>query len=235
MWVCILLSFIAFHINLTLLGSGKSTLANMLQQVLQDEYLTESDVFLEPIAEWNKNNLLYLALTCPRAYMFHLQTKIMTSLFKQRRVQTKTPISIYERSLWSAKNVFQSLYYDRDDLRKYEVETLDLLHDTLEKEKKHLSNPTVIIYIKLSPQECYERKCKRTDHCDKDVDEVTTLAQLQKLEEKYEKALETCNQKKILILDGTLDPLTLARGAANVLTTVFAKQFTNNNMNFSHE
>lgn len=196
----------------------------MLQQVLQDEYSIESDVFMEPITEWSKNNLLSLAIQSPRVFMFQLQTKIMTTLFKQRRIQSKSPVSIYERSLWSAKNVFQSLYYDNDELRKDQVETLDLLHDTLTKEKGHLSNPTVIIYIKVSPEECYRRKCKRTDYCNKDADDVTTLPQLVKLEEKYEKALETCNQKKVLILDGTLDPLTLARGAANILTTVFAKQ-----------
>ena len=218
-YICVLHNMV--NIFSFLLGSGKSTLANMLKEVLCNEYSIESDVFLEPIAEWSKNNLLSLALQCPRVYMFHLQTKIMTTFFNQRRVQTKTPVSIYERSLWSAKNVFQKLYYDEEELKKSEVETLDLLHDTLVKEKVHLSNPTVIIYIKLSPEECYRRKCIRTDYCDKDADEVTTLQQLHKLEEQYEEALKTCNQKKILMLDGTLDPLTLARGAANVLTSFF--------------
>ena len=208
-------------------GSGKSLFAKMLQKVLTEEYEIDSEVYHLPVFELSKNDLLKNAIECPLAYYFQLETKTVMSLFKQRRVQTK-PVSIYDGSLWSTRNVFRSLYSDdRKIISLDEFQTLDLLHEALSKEKPHLSNPTVIIYLEVPPKLCHERIWKRTeeDLCDKEEDRALSLARLMKIEEQYEKAFETCNAKKILRLDGTLEPLTLARAAANVLTSPAVKQF----------
>ena len=129
-------------------------------------------------------------------------------------------MSIYERSLHTAKNVFQSLYSDDGSLTPSEVETLDQLFKMFVNFKPHLNNSTRIIYIHLSPEECFDRVQKRINEnqsANIESDKGITKEDLEKIDKKYTEVLNTYNNKKLLILDGSLDQLTLARHAANFL------------------
>lgn len=191
-----------------------------LETVLKDEYSIESEIYPEPVEEWSRHNLLANAIQFPFAFLFELQIRIMTSLFKQRSKHHKKKITIFERSLHTAKNVFQSLYFDNASITSSEVETLNSLYDTFMKEKPHLDKSTNIIYINLSPKECLDRVQKRINENQSsniESDRGITEDYLQKLDKKYKEVMNTYNNKKLLILDGSLDPLTLAQHAASFL------------------
>ena len=89
----------------------------------------DCDIYPEPIEEWRKYNLLANAMCHPIAFLFELQIRIMTSLFNQRRDPSKKIVSIYERSLHSAKHVFQKLYSENDMINQSQEETLNKLYD----------------------------------------------------------------------------------------------------------
>ena len=84
------------------------------------------------------------------------------------------------------------------------------------KEKPQSDSSTTIIYIELSPEEC-KKRIEQRQNSDIESDRKIDVKYLEQLDRKYKEVMTTYNQKKILILDGKLDKLTLARTAANIL------------------
>ena len=179
----------------------------------------DCDIYPEPVEEWSKYNLLANAMRHPFAFLFELQIRIMTSLFSQRRDPSKQIFSIYERSLHSAKHVFQKVYSENNIINPSQEETLNKLYEIFLKERPQSDTSTTIIYIELSPEECKKRIEQRQYEQNSDIESDRKIDEkyLEQLDQKYKEVMSTYNKKKLVILDGKLDKLTLARTAANIL------------------
>ena len=80
------------------------------------------------------------------------QTHIMTTLNQQRSNPPDTQIRIYERSLQSAKYVFQSGLAEQGFPNEMECLILDNLHEVL---NKNMPITDRIIYLRADPNVAY--------------------------------------------------------------------------------
>ena len=136
------------------IGVGKSTLLRNLKEILEQSEFSTS-VFPEPTDSWEKTekgNLLLLFSNNQAKYAMATQTHIMTTLNQQRSNPPDTQIRIYERSLQSAKYVFQSGLAEQGFLNEMECLILDNLHEVL---NKNMPITDRIIYLRADPNVAY--------------------------------------------------------------------------------
>lgn len=145
------------------IACGKSTLLKSLSKL-------GHDVFQEPVSDWYFLPRYYES---PSRWCFALQIEILQSFSKS---ETNT---ITERSAFEAFKIFATHSYLEGDLIKKEYELI-----------KYLSGqhklPDKFVYIKLSPEQCYQRMKQRGRDCEENV----TLSYLTKLHKLYEKSIE---------------------------------------------
>ena len=132
------------------IGVGKSTLLRNLKEMFENGSELSTSIFPEPTERWENNeegNLLLLFSKNKSRYALATQTHIMTTLHQQRINPPNTDINIYERSLLSAKCVFQAGLSEQGYLNKMECLILDNLQEVL---AKNMPITDIIIYLTLS-------------------------------------------------------------------------------------
>ena len=163
------------------IGVGKSTLLRNLKEILEQSEFSTS-VFPEPTDSWEKTekgNLLLLFSNNQAKYAMATQTHIMTTLNQQRSNPPDTQIRIYERSLQSAKYVFQSGLAEQGFLNEMECLILDNLHEVL---NKNMPITDRIIYLRADPNVAYQRAKARNG----DSDRFLSMDYFQLLHTKHE-------------------------------------------------
>ena len=132
----------------------------------------------------------------PRKYAFSTQTHIITTLFQQRSCNPDTEIRIYERSLHSARNVFQEILLEQGYLDQMEYHILDNLHSVLEKDMPKING---IIYLKATPYLAFERCRQRND----DSDRLLEFKYFEMLHKKHERLIAKLinSGKQVLTID----------------------------------
>ena len=131
------------------IGVGKTTLLKKLTTLLQETFKIEVSSTPEPIKEWVETpsgNLLALFGSEPQKYAFLTQVLIMATMNYQRQIPPDSKVRIFERSIDSAKNIFQKTLEEKQHLNGLEVYTLEILHKTLQKSKPRTD---FIIYLKV--------------------------------------------------------------------------------------
>ena len=132
------------------IGAGKTTIISLVEKQLKDVIGKDIQVYPEPIADWEQTpegNLLDLFRLNPSKYGFVLQTLIMTTLLKHRQFVSVDTVNLFERSLDSAKLVFQKILESERALSPIHTYVLNQLFETM----KPIA-PTIhgIIYMKVS-------------------------------------------------------------------------------------
>ena len=180
-------------------ASGKNSLMKLIQKKLNTLNI-DCEVALEPVQTWNMEQLLENAARYPSVYMFQLQTLILCTLFQRQREPNKSRVTIFERSLETACEVFTKLHAQEKNLSEVEGRILHGLYLIFQKIKK-TPKPDLHFYLRCPPEECYRRVQTRNQS----GDSALTLDYIQKLDTQYEKYFSECliKNKNLIVFDSS--------------------------------
>lgn len=192
------------------IGSGKSTLLDNLRIHYQDNF---NVVFLkEPVDEWDKirdeNDITILKKFYgdQEKYSFPFQMMAYVSRIKVLRdtlenLNNKNVIIITERSLYTDKMVFAKMLYDSKKIEHVNYLIYLNWFDTFSEEFPVHK----VIYVKTSPEKCYERIIKRS----RTGEENIPIEYLESCSNYHDNMLNKdsvdCVCDNQLVLDGNID------------------------------
>ena len=184
------------------IGCGKSTFLELLRRKVPEAQWIE-----EPVADWqNLNgtgiNMLDHYYKEPKRWGFTFQTyAIFTRLQKMHEAKQRFPdkIKISERSILADKYVFSQLMKDLGYMDESEYEVFKSLYTSFESMSD--IDRTKVIYLRCTPDKCYERLKQRKRSEESEV----PLEYLKMIHEKHEQWFKTYPSDKVLIIDTTED------------------------------
>ena len=187
-------------------GAGKSTFLKML-----DRYLN-AQLILEPHERWqdiNGDNLLHKFYTDTSRWAYTFQTyAFITRVWEQQAAlkNSSSNIHILERSVYSDRYCFSDVLHESGNITDLEW--------TLYKEwwnwvvKEYCPVPTGFIYLRVSPEICYERIQKRS----RSEESGVPLSYIKKLHERHDRWLiekadimQTLHNVPVLVIDSDED------------------------------
>lgn len=157
------------------IGSGKSTQLKLLER-------SGFNVKCEPIHDWPLKKFY----SDKKRWAFLLQMSILKSFIEENEL-----VHVWERSPESSRCVFWKMlneFYSDDEHDVYSFFY-----------EKNAWTPDVHIYIRTSPEKCFERLQKRTQ----DGDRCITLDYLQTVHAHYEEYVSS--KSNVIIIDGDND------------------------------
>jgi deoxycitidine kinase len=196
------------------IGSGKSTIVNKIKEATGENV----KVVPEPVDLWlsiknSEDNLLSLFYKDPHRYAYTFQTVVfktriqsLLSAFQESRTDTV----FSERSIWTDKYVFAKACYNNGLMNEVEYKAHELWFNWLEElfvsEKNSTSilklpKPTAIIYVKCSPEKCFERMKNRN----RTEESSVPLDYLRQLHDYHEEWIQNWDYTPTIILDNERD------------------------------
>ncbi|XP_022097006.1 thymidine kinase 2, mitochondrial-like isoform X2 [Acanthaster planci] len=179
------------------IGSGKTTLMEFFSQ---HEDVTTVD---EPVQKWRNargHNLFDLMYRDPKRWSFTFQSYVQLTMLENHRTQVATPIKMMERSVYSARYIFVENMHQTSMMSDPEFTVLDELFQWV------ISNHDIgldrIIYLRTSPEQCYERIQRRC----RTEEEGIPLEYLKALHQLYEDWLVGKKYPipgSVMVLDGS--------------------------------
>jgi deoxyguanosine kinase len=192
------------------IGSGKSTLYTSLQTLYKD---SPSVIFVpEPVAQWEKikdgsgKTMLQLFYADQEKYAFAFQMmayisrlSILKKIVEDNNVKGRNIVIITERTLYTDKYIFAKMLFDQGKIEDVEYQIYLTWFDEFAKDFP-LDN---VVYVKTSPEKCYERIHKRA----REGEEFIPLAYLENCHKYHEDFLDKNTGIKVnqLIIDGNMD------------------------------
>lgn len=151
------------------ISTGKSTLLSKLHDI------TKIPVHLEPINEWGDSLKLFYQDTTKWSLMFNLN--VIHSMYKWK---DNKEVSFYERSPYDCRHVFVNMQVEDKEMHPLELDIFDKVF-------KELSwKPDIILYIKTSPELCFERMKQRN----RDSERGVSFDYIKKVHDQYEEYIE---------------------------------------------
>lgn len=160
------------------IGAGKTTILKMLQE-------RGYKVVMEPIDEWPLEEFY----KDPERWTFLLQMSILKS-FSNRDSDT-----IHERCMQTSYKVFFEMLKEIYTFHPKEIEIYDYFYE------KHKWTPDIHIYLKASPEKCYENIHKRSQTGDSYVD----IGYLRKLNFHYDEFIASHPYIKVVDANADID------------------------------
>ncbi len=183
------------------IGAGKSTFLRLIQNALSVQ------IVQEPVAEWQSvaagQNLLDAFYKDTKRWAYTFQSyAFLTRMMEQKRkaLELGQGIQIIERSVYSDRYCFAKNCFEMGTLSPLEWSLYQQTFDWLV--SYFLPKPSGFIYLKTSPEKCFERLKKR----DRKEESALSLEYLQKLHAKHEdwlmhKIHATTHTIPVLVLD----------------------------------
>lgn len=163
---------------------GKSTVLKTISEK------TDLPVFAEPVEEWKE--WLQIYYKDARRWAFTLNMQVLVS-FKELSRRSVAPVAIFERSPLDCKEIFMKLFHDQGTVTEAEYTLFTKVYREISWE------PDCIVYIRTSPDTCYERMVSRHRECE----EAVEYAYIEQLHSYYERAMAQLQRdKKVYIVDG---------------------------------
>ena len=204
-------TFISIEGNI---GSGKSTLLANLREHYKNN---DNVIFLkEPVDEWakikdiNGTTILEKFYADQEKYSFSFQMmayvsriKVLRDTLKEKNIgqDKKHYIIITERSLYTDKLVFAKMLYDSGKIEDVNYQIYLNWFDTFSGEFPVHK----VIYVKATPEKCYERIAKRSREGEENIPlEYLTACSLYH-DNMLDKTTDICVCNEQLILDGNID------------------------------
>ena len=204
-------TFISIEGNI---GSGKSTLLANLREHYKNN---DNVIFLkEPVDEWakikdiNGTTILEKFYADQEKYSFSFQMmayvsriKVLRDTLKEKNIgqDKKHYIIITERSLYTDKMVFAKMLYDSGKIEDVNYQIYLNWFDTFSGEFPVHK----VIYVKATPEKCYERIAKRSREGEENIPlEYLTACSLYH-DNMLDKSTDSCVCYEQLILDGNID------------------------------
>lgn len=144
------------------IGSGKSTIVSYLKQFSKKQFI----FIQEPVDEWSSicdkkgESILSHFYRDSKKYSFQFQMMAYISRLNLLRTVIKenpNAVIITERCLYTDKFVFAKMLYDKEDMTDIEYTIYNKWFSSFIDDIE----PCGIIYIKTTPETCYERIIKR--------------------------------------------------------------------------
>jgi len=192
------------------IGSGKSTIYAHLQEIYKD-----NDAFIfvpEPVSQWEKikdksgKTMLQLFYADQEKYAFAFQMmayisrlSILRKIVEENKNKEHDIVIITERTLYTDKHIFAKMLFDQGKIEDVEYQIYLAWFDEFVKDFP-LNN---VIYVKTSPEKCYERVHKRA----REGEEIIPLAYLEDCHRYHEEFLDKDIgiQVEQLIIDGNME------------------------------
>ena len=183
-------------------GAGKSTFLKMLDHYLNAQFI------LEPHELWqnvNGENLLDKFYTNPSRWAYTFQTYAFNTRIWAQQSALKNSFSnihILERSVYSDRYCFSDVLHENGNISNLEWTLYTEWWDRVVQE--YCPVPTGFIYLRVSPEMCYERIKQRS----RSEESGVPLSYLQKLHERHDRwliekvgILQTLQNVPVLVLD----------------------------------
>jgi deoxyadenosine/deoxycytidine kinase len=196
------------------IGSGKSTLIENLNDVLQ-KY--SRSLIQEPVKSWQmfseknlesdiETNILDNFYKDKKRWAYTMQSVAFLTRTYWLMNSSSVEIKLSERSIFTDYDIFGKMCYENKDMSEIEKQIYDFWFKwllKLSKETKYKIEPDAFIYLKTSPEKCFERIQKRGREEEKEV----TLEYITKVHEYHENFIEKLynNNIPVLVLDGDID------------------------------
>ncbi|RWS14560.1 hypothetical protein B4U79_15446, partial [Dinothrombium tinctorium] len=169
------------------IGSGKTTFLEYFQR----ECGSKVQTFREPVHKWlnlSGHNLLDLMYKEPKRWSFAFQQYVQLTMFQMHKEASefsddKCCVKMIERSLLSARYCFVENLYENELLHDVEYKIIDEWFKELMKDK--CTKLDYIIYLRTSPEVCYQRVKQRFRR----EEETLTMEYLKNLHQLHEKWL----------------------------------------------
>ncbi|XP_038077952.1 deoxynucleoside kinase-like [Patiria miniata] len=179
------------------IGSGKTTLMNFFAG---HDVVTTID---EPVQKWRNargHNLFELMYRDPKRWSFAFQSYVQLTMLENHRAQVATPFKMMERSVYSARYIFVENMHLTSTMSDPEFTVLDELFQWVI--SNHHIGVDRIIYLRTSPEQCYERIQQRC----RTEEEGIPLEYLKSLHQLYEDWLISEKYPvpgSVMVLDGS--------------------------------
>ncbi|XP_031563172.1 thymidine kinase 2, mitochondrial-like isoform X2 [Actinia tenebrosa] len=154
------------------IGSGKTTLLKFFKQNPLIEVLEE------PVQKWQNvdgGNILELMYKDPKRWSFMFESYVLLTMMQLHHQKQETPVRLLERSAYSAFFCFIENLYLSGMLSQVEYSVFQEWFEYLaEHQKPHVD---LIIYLRTSPEICFERmqKRRRSEESSVSMDLLTSL------------------------------------------------------------
>ena len=141
------------------IGSGKTTLLDKLS--INDKY----EVIREPVDTWlsiqgtDGKNLLQEFYEQPTRYAYLFQTMVFKTRLQSLDHEQTKQYRFSERSIWTDRFVFGRSCIENKKMNQLEINSYHFWFEWLE--EKFFKKPDGIIYLRCSPEKCYERMNRR--------------------------------------------------------------------------
>ena len=191
------------------IGSGKSTLVLQLKKNIlninntqnnQDSifYLDEPVDIWESIKDEEGKNIIEKFYADQKKYAFSFQLMAYVSRLHElkKAIQSGNKIIICERSIYTDKNVFAKMLYDNKNIEKVNYEIYLKWFDEFTSDIPKIN----CIYVKTSPEKCYERVIKRNRK-----GEIIPLEYLKSCGNYHDEWILNTESHETLVLDGNIE------------------------------
>lgn len=196
------------------IGSGKSTLVENLNNVLE-KY--SRSLIQEPVKSWQmfnekdpetniETNILDNFYKDKKRWAYTMQSVAFLTRTYWLMNSSSVEIKLSERSIFTDYDIFGKMCYENKDMSEIEKQIYDFWFKwllKLSKETKYKIEPDAFIYLKTSPEKCFERIQKRGREEETEV----TLEYITKVHEYHEQFIKKLqdNNIPVLVLDGDIN------------------------------
>ncbi|XP_029962993.1 thymidine kinase 2, mitochondrial-like [Salarias fasciatus] len=160
------------------IASGKTTCLEYFSRTSDVKVLTE------PVSKWRNvrgHNPLALRYQDPERWGLTLQSYIQLTMLDRHTSTTEAPVKMMERSIFSAKYVFEENLFRSGKMPEVDFAVLNEWFDWI---TTNVSIPVdLIVYLQTDPETCHRRLKQR---CRETEEEGITLEHLQAIHELYE-------------------------------------------------
>lgn len=187
------------------IGAGKSTLVRILKDNLKIDTIENIGFIQEPVDEWlemtdeNGKNILDKFYENQKLWAYKFQMNaLITRLQRLQKYLPKHKFCISERHITSDKNCFAKQLYEDKKISEIEWKLYNNWFDWVSQNELY-RKPKGIIYLRASPNTCFERINKRN----RTEENSIPLEYLQKIDKKHEEWL--LKKENVLVLDANKD------------------------------
>ena len=184
------------------IGAGKSTFLTLFKQYMTNN-IQSSTLLLEPVERWlntkdsNGKHILQYYYEDQKKYGFAFQMNAFISrVLEIEEMKSKgCDVNFVERSVYTDKNVFTTLNYENGNIGEIELKVYEDWFKVLT--EKFDVGPSGFIYLKTSPETCFQRIKKRSRSGESDI----PLEYLEQLDILHTIWLEDEKKKGVKVLE----------------------------------
>lgn len=181
------------------IGCGKTTCIDKLEK---NDFF---EVIREPVNLWlsiknsNGKNLLQEFYEEPERYSYLFQTIVFKTRLQSTEHEQIKPVRFCERSVWSDKFIFSKACINSGKMNQLESKCYNQWFNWLE--SKFYKKPNGIVYLKCSPEKCFERMYKRG----RNEENTIPIEYLKELDDLHEEWIRNWKETPVLIIDNEKD------------------------------